>query len=68
MLAQVIAADSQEFCKLMTALPAYILVLVIAGAPRRPLERIAYEEEALMEIAADFQLQPGKTVGGDRRS
>ena len=63
-LAQVIAADSQEFCKLMTALPAYVLVLVLAGAPRRPLERIAYEEEALMEIAADFQLQPGKTVGG----
>jgi len=48
----------------MAALPNYTLVLVLAGAPRRPLERIAYEEEALMEIAADFQLQPGKTVGG----
>ncbi len=64
LLAQLIAADARDFDALMNALPNYILVLVIAGAPRRPLERIAYEQEALMEIAADFRLQPGKTVGG----
>jgi len=64
LLAQLIAQDSKEFGKLMADLPNYILVLILAGAPRRPLERIAYEEEALMEIAADFRLQPGKTVGG----
>lgn len=64
LLAQLVAQDSKEFGKLMADLPNYILVLVIAGAPRRPLERIAYEEEAFMEIAADFRLQPGKTVGG----
>ncbi len=64
MMAQLLADDPKDFGKLMAALPNYTLVLVLAGAPRRPLERIAYEEEALMEIAADFQLQPGKTVGG----
>ena len=64
MMAQLLADDPKDFGKLMADLPNYILVLVLAGAPRRPLERIAYEEEALMEIAADFQLQPGKTVGG----
>ena len=64
MMAQLLADDPKDFGKLMAELPNYTLVLVLAGAPRRPLERIAYEEEALMEIAADFQLQPGKTVGG----
>ena len=64
MMAQLLADDPKDFGKLMADLPNYTLVLVLAGAPRRPLERIAYEEEALMEIAADFQLQPGKTVGG----
>jgi hypothetical protein len=64
MLAQLLAADAKDFGKLMASLPNYTLVQVIAGAPRRPQERIAYEEEALMEIAADFRLQPGKTVGG----
>ena len=64
MMAQLLSDDPKDFGKLMADLPNYTLVLVLAGAPRRPLERIAYEEEALMEIAADFQLQPGKTVGG----
>ncbi|MEI6128183.1 MAG: FAD-linked oxidase C-terminal domain-containing protein, partial [Pseudomonadota bacterium] len=57
-------SDRREFDKLLQALPAYVLVLIIAGAPRRPLERIAYEEEALMEVAAQLQFQPKKTVGG----
>ncbi len=56
--------DAKEFAKLMDVLPPYSLVLIIAGAPRRPLERIAYEEEALMEVAAEFSIQPQKTVGG----
>ncbi len=64
MMAQLLSDDPKDFGQLMAALPNYTLVTVLAGAPRRPLERIAYEEEALMEIAADFQLQPGKTVGG----
>ena len=56
--------DQKEYAKLMSELPPYALVLVIAGAPRRPLERLAYEEEALMEIAAQLNFEPKKTVGG----
>lgn len=56
--------DQKEYAKLMGELPPYILILVIAGALRRPLERIAYEEEALMEIAAQLNFEPQKTVAG----
>jgi hypothetical protein len=54
----------KEYAKLMAELPPYTLVLVIAGAPRRPLERIAYEEAALMEVAAQLTFEPKKTVAG----
>ncbi len=56
--------DQKEYTKLMDELPPYTLVLVIAGAPRRPLERIAYEEEALMEVASQLTFEPKKTVAG----
>ena len=56
--------DEKQYAKLMSELPPYTLVLVIAGAPRRPIERIAYEEEALMEIAAQLNFEPKKTVAG----
>jgi FAD/FMN-containing dehydrogenase len=64
-LALLLAEDfKKEYEKLKGVLPPYTLVLVIAGAPRRPLERIAYEEEALQEIASELLFQPQKTVGG----
>jgi hypothetical protein len=65
MLAQLLCEKyPKDFDKLLEELPPYTLTVVIAGAPRRPLERIAYEEEALMEIAADMKFEAGKTVGG----
>ncbi|MEI6125225.1 MAG: FAD-linked oxidase C-terminal domain-containing protein, partial [Pseudomonadota bacterium] len=54
----------KDFDKLLDELPPYTLVVVIAGAPRRPLERIAYEEEALMETGADLKFEAKKTVAG----
>jgi len=56
--------EEKQYVKLMAELPPYTLVLVIAGAPRRPQERIAYEEEALMEVAARLNFEPKKTVAG----
>ena len=56
--------EEKQYAKLMAELPPYTLVLVIAGAPRRPQERIAYEEEALMEVAAQLNFEPKKTVAG----
>ncbi|MCX8042641.1 MAG: FAD-binding oxidoreductase [Desulfobacterota bacterium] len=65
LLAQLLCKEyPKDFTKLMDDLPPYTIILVIAGAPRRPLERIAYEEEALMEIATDMKFEAAKTVGG----
>jgi FAD/FMN-containing dehydrogenase len=65
LLATLLAEDfKREYEKLKQSLPPYTLILVIAGAPRRPLERIAYEEEALQEIASELLFEPRKTVGG----
>ena len=64
MAALISEGNEAEFEKLMAALPPYTLVLVVAGAPRRPLERIAYEEEALQEIASQLLFHPSTTVAG----
>ena len=64
-LATLLAEDfKKEYEKVKNTLPPYTVILVIAGAPRRPLERIAYEEEALQEIASELLFEPRKTVGG----
>ena len=64
-LATLLAVDfKREYEKLKSVLPPFTLIMVIAGAPRRPLERIAYEEEAFFEIASELLFEPKKTVGG----
>ena len=64
LLAQLLSEKSGDFETLMEDLPPYTLVTVIAGAPRRPLERIAYEEETMHEVAASLNFEMAKTVGG----
>jgi FAD/FMN-containing dehydrogenase len=54
----------RDFEELKDRLPPYTLTVVLAGAPRRPLERIAYEEEAMGEIASELLFQPTFTVAG----
>jgi len=64
-LAMLLADDRpKDFEELRDALPPYVLTVVIAGGKRRPMERIAYEEEALQEIASQLLFQPAATVGG----
>lgn len=64
-LARLLAEDwPKDFEELMHKLPPYTLIVVIAGGRRRPLERIAYEEEAFKEIASQLLFQPSATVGG----
>ena len=64
-LALLLAEDwPKDFEELKEILPPYTLTVVIAGAPRRPLERIAYEEEAMQEIASQLLFQPSSTVAG----
>jgi FAD/FMN-containing dehydrogenase len=64
-LAQLLAeAWPGDFEDLRHKLPPYTLTVVIAGGRRRPLERIAYEEEALQEIASQLHFHPAVTLGG----
>jgi FAD/FMN-containing dehydrogenase len=64
-LAQLLSEEwPKDFEELLEKLPPYTLTVVIAGASRRPLERIAYEEEALKEIASQLLFQPSATVAG----
>lgn len=43
-----------DFYKLKGVLPSWTLILVLSGAPRRPEEKIAYEEEALDDLKKKF--------------
>ena len=45
-----------EFKTLREVLPSWMLILCLAGTHRRPEERIAYEEEALMEIGSELHM------------
>jgi FAD/FMN-containing dehydrogenase len=63
--ARLLAEDwPRDFEELRHRLPPFTLTVVIAGGRRRPLERIAYEEEAFQEIASQLLFQPSATIGG----
>jgi FAD/FMN-containing dehydrogenase len=50
-LATILAEDwSKDFEALRNILPPWTLILILSGPRRRPEERIAYEERALMEL------------------
>lgn len=51
-----------EFNYLREALPPWTLILCLSGLRRFPEDRIAYEEEALMEIASELRFEPSATV------
>jgi FAD/FMN-containing dehydrogenase len=54
-LATILADDwPADFKPLIKSLPEWSLILILSGAPRRPEEKIAYEEKALREIGAQF--------------
>lgn len=53
-----------DFKSLKEALPAWTVVQCLSGLHRLPEEKIAYEEEALMEVAGELHIEPQRTVGG----
>ncbi len=61
-----ILADSwpEEFEELRRRLPAWTVILCLSALHRLPEEKIAYEEEALMEVASALQFEVQPTVGG----
>jgi len=59
-----ILTENGDMKKLKVSLSPWTLILCIAGGPRRPEERIEYEEEALSEIGAKFDLKISTTLPG----
>ncbi|MFH1775822.1 MAG: FAD-binding oxidoreductase [Chloroflexota bacterium] len=51
-----------DFKELRQSLPPWLLVICLTGMKRLPEEKIAAEEEALMEIAREFHLEPAPAV------
>ncbi len=63
-LAAILAGNPKEFNALRQALPPYSVIQCLSGLHRLPEEKIEYEEEALMEVAAELHFTPQRTVGG----
>ena len=64
-LAAILAGNwPDEFNALRETLPPWTLVLCLSALHRLPEEKLAYEEEALMEVAAELHFEPQRTVGG----
>jgi FAD/FMN-containing dehydrogenase len=49
-------SPSESVERLRSILPPYTMTICLRGAPRHPEEKIAYEEEALREIATELHL------------
>ncbi len=64
-LAAILAEEGiDEFNALRETLPPWTLILCLSGGYRLPEEKIAYEEEALMEIASELGFNVSCTVSG----
>jgi len=62
-LAAILAGDSDsEFETLKTKLPPWMVVLCLSALDFLPEEKIAYEEEALADIASELGFNPASTL------
>ncbi|MCX5860240.1 MAG: FAD-binding protein [Proteobacteria bacterium] len=57
-LAAILETQPEEINKLMTGLPPYILIFVVAGYDRFPEERVDYQTKDIMELARKHGVQP----------
>jgi len=63
-LASILEQDARVIDDLRSALPAYVLVFVIAGYDRFPEERVDYQTKDVMEIAQRSGIKPVKALPG----
>jgi FAD/FMN-containing dehydrogenase len=63
-LASILARNTDELNTLRENLPPYTIILCLAGLHRYPEDKIAYEEEALTEIASREHFDLCHTVAG----
>ncbi len=61
-LAAMLAKDAAEYADLRDKLPNYTIAVCLCGLSHRPEEKIAYEDEALQEIASRVQFDLLNTV------
>ncbi len=53
---------SRNFDDLRSQFPPWVLILCLSGSPRLPEEKIAYEKEALLNLASQLDLQVSTTL------
>ena len=63
-LAAILAKDKADYDNLRDILPNFTIVTCLCGLNRRPEEKIAYEIEALQEIASREHFDLANTVAG----
>jgi FAD/FMN-containing dehydrogenase len=64
-LAAILAGESGEELEALKAkLPPWTVILTLSALDFLPDEKIAYEEEALAEIAAELKFSPAQTLAG----
>ncbi len=54
----------EDFETLREALPPWTVILCLSALHRLPEEKLAYEEEALMQVASELRFEPQRTVAG----
>ncbi len=56
----------EDFELLSRSLPEWLFILVLSGGPRRPEERLEYEEAALSEVVSQFPriVEPKEAIPG----
>ena len=57
-LAAILETQPVEINKLLTGLPPYVLIFVVAGYDRFPEERVDYQTKDIMELARKHGVQP----------
>jgi len=63
-LAAILAEGIEEFNSLRETLPPWTLIFCLSAGSRFPEEKIAYEQEALMEVASELRFDVSRTVSG----
>lgn len=63
-LAIILAENAGDIEKLRARLPAWTVLLCLSGFHRLPDEKIAYEEDVLLEVSREFGFQPEVSVAG----
>lgn len=63
-LARILAKDPEEFIRLRSAFPSWVLFFSLAGFENFPEERIEYQEKDIADAAGRLGVEPVDTISG----